>query len=564
MPRSTPAWLPASFRTETSHPLLPTNGSGNGAFNADEDDDDVEFEMERFAQEQEEGRGFRERVWRYRWYTLVVPIGLVVLVFIGFKRSSSPNLPPPNRASPSTPAANAKIDFLLATQSSSLPQAISRYRLRNNREPPPNFPAWFAYARNHSCLIDEYEQVERDFAPFYQLAKEDPGYFKRMMDRAGDIIHAQGLGMTTGVFENGAFKYTDGHGLMYTNSWPRTFGRIAHLMPNMSLILNGRDEPRVLFNPRKLDVDMKHQALSQPDPQPFAHSPAPTDKYFRDEMGCVIPNAPMGFTEAGNDASAFMLFSSSTQFTTGLFPVLSATKVSPCFSDILVPSEFYYSDSDFAAHYAYPDNVAWADKDPRIYWRGSSTGGHITGDNYHHFPRFRLVDISRTERGKPLMDVALSAFHEYLCGAGCNARELMDTYGMVRAGTEVKRPREDVYRYKYLMDLDGNSFSGRYIGLLKSGGLVFKSTIFTEPFSPWLRPFEHYIPVLPDLSDLLDKITWAQNNDAEAHAIQQAGKAFAERVLTDAQFDCYFALVMLEWGRLQAMAEAAVENTNAN
>ena len=83
------------------------------------------------------------------------------------------------------------------------------------------------------------------------------------------------------------------------------------------------------------------------------------------------------------------------------------------------------------------------------------------------------------------------------------------------------------------------------------------STVFTEYFSDWLRPFVHYIPVLPDLSDLLDKIEWAKKNDAEARAIQQAGKAFAERVLTDAQFDCYFSLVLLEWGRLQAMAEEA-------
>lgn len=118
---------------------------------------------------------------------------------------------------------------------------------------------------------------------------------------------------------------------------------------------------------------------------------------------------------------------------------------------------------------------------------------------------------------------------------------------------------------RYLLDLDGNAFSGRYLGLFKTGSLIFKvgrstvkahltqlpqSTVFTEFFHDWLLPFEHYIPVLPDLSDLTDRIEWAIKNDAEAHRIQEAGKLFAERVLTDAQNDAYFWLVLLEWGRL--------------
>jgi hypothetical protein len=79
-----------------------------------------------------------------------------------------------------------------------------------------------------------------------------------------------------------------------------------------------------------------------------------------------------------------------------------------------------------------------------------------------------------------------------------------------------------------------------------------QSTIFTEFFSQWVRPFEHYIPVRPDLSDLVERIEWAREHDAEAKKIQQAGKEFAERVMTDAQNDCYFGLLLLEWARLQS------------
>lgn len=36
-----------------------------------------------------------------------------------------------------------------------------------------------------------------------------------------------------------------------------------------------------------------------------------------------------------------LLFSASTEFTTDMYPMLSMTKISPCFADILVPSEVY-------------------------------------------------------------------------------------------------------------------------------------------------------------------------------------------------------------------------------
>ena len=65
----------------------------------------------------------------------------------------------------------------------------------------------------------------------------------------------------------------------------------------------------------------------------------------------------------------------------------------------------------------------------------------------------------------------------------------------------------------------------------------------------------HYIPVLPDLSDLVDRIEWARAHDGEAQRIQRAGQEFVERVITDEQNDCYFFLLLLEWARLQSGAK---------
>ncbi|KAJ7605071.1 glycosyl transferase family 90-domain-containing protein [Mycena polygramma] len=528
-----------SLSNEDDLPLLPTNG----VLGEEDDDQEIEHEMRRFATE-ERRPGWIALLRRY-WPVVAIFVVLALLFAAVSKREG-----PKKRRGPALDywnVSNARVDALYARQSSTLEQARARYSLRNNRAPPPTYDKWFEFARENKCLIDEYRQIQRDFEPFYQLAKDDPAYFKKMVEKGVPQVQEDGRGMTTGVFEDGEFSFTDEQPTLYTGDWGRTFGRFGSFMPNMSVILNGRDEPRVVFNYRLPDT--KPKALNASDPTPFRHRPHPTASYFKDEMKCVVPNRPKGFTDLANDASAFMMFASSTDFTTDLFPVMSMTKISPCFADILVPSEFYYSDSWWAPHYGYANNITWDNKIDKLYWRGMTSGGWVYGDNYHAFPRFRLIDIGRKHRD--LMDVKLSGFHDGLCGENCNAEKIKAEYDIAT----VSSPREEVYKFKYLFDVDGNSFSGRYLGLLRSGSLVFKSTVFGEYFNDWLRPFEHYIPILPDLSDLVEKLEWAAEHDDEAHAIQQAGQVFAERVLTDGQNDCYFSAVLLEWARLQAMAE---------
>ncbi|KAJ7045126.1 glycosyl transferase family 90-domain-containing protein [Mycena alexandri] len=543
------SWLPASFKRPNitlsngdSHPLLPSNG-GIPLGEDEEDDQEIELEMRRFRDEpRPKWMGIRRT--RPPCFVLAAILAvfslLALLAFLSSPSNTGPTLD-------FWDISNAKVDALYARQSSSLEQAIARYSLRNNRPPPPMYEQWYGFARDHSCLIDEYDQISRDFEPFYQLAQDDPAYFKKMVLKATPQVQEDARGMKTGVFADHKFSWTDEGFTLYTDEWPRTFGRFADFMPNMSIVLNGRDEPRVVFNYRL--PNMRPKALNVSDAEPFRRTPHPTASYFKDDMNCLIPDRPMGFAGLANDASAFMLYSSSTDFTTDLYPVMSMTKISPCFADILVPSEFYYTDSGWAPKYAYANNITWADKTPQLYWRGMTSGGHVFGQNYHAFPRFRLIDIGREHRN--LMNVLLSGFHDGLCGENCDAERIKEEYGIAHESS----PREEVYKYKYLFDVDGNSFSGRYLGLLRSGSLVFKSTVFAEYFNDWLRPFEHYIPILPDLSDLVEKLEWAVAHDAEAHAIQQAGQAFAERVLSDAQNDCYFSAVLLEWARLQGMAE---------
>ena len=89
-------------------------------------------------------------------------------------------------------------------------------------------------------------------------------------------------------------------------------------------------------------------------------------------------------------------------------------------------------------------------------------------------------------------------------------------------------------KFKYVINIhgNGNEWSNRFRMLLSSGALVLKqeSTLF-EYWERHLRPFEHYIPVKADLSDLIEKVEWARDNDDAARRIASAAVAFVREHL---------------------------------
>ncbi|KAJ7434890.1 glycosyl transferase family 90-domain-containing protein [Mycena galericulata] len=522
----------------------------------------------------------------------------------------------------------AQLSALRASQPHTLPSARARYSLQTGRAPPRGYDEFFAFAQERGCLVDAraYSGVFADFAPFWALeaashsaagsasgsngveAKEGSGWFRTRVRTVAQRLAAapDKRGMTALQIHGGKVVRPDYQGTYFDGDWETTVNKFAPALPDLTVLINGRDEPRVVFDVKPLlaasyassysstsSSDKPPQNLthltSLTDPTPFALAPPSTAAFFATRPGCggsasslassASSSSGLGLDSddtggggggeggvgAGADVS-FILSASSAEFTTDLVPVLSMAKIvdvdsvkgggvqvqagagagHTCFADVVVPGEFYYRDSWWAGKFEYPDNVPWAEKRGVLYWRGKSNGGHIRGENYKRFPRFRLMDLAARPENHELFDVRITGWHESHCTDNCDAEAIKRAYNI--SGMVV--PREEAYQYKYLLDVDGNTFSGRYLGLLRSGGLVFKSTAFTEFFTPWLVPYEHFIPVRPDLADLPAKIEWARANDEEAHRIQESGRIFAERVLTDAQNDCYWFAVMLEWGAL--------------
>ena len=72
---------------------------------------------------------------------------------------------------------------------------------------------------------------------------------------------------------------------------------------------------------------------------------------------------------------------------------------------------------------------------------------------------------------------------------------------------------------------------------------------YVEHFYSQLQPGKHYIPFRADLSDLLDKIRWAQENDEEARQIAENARSFSEENLMPREILCYHALLFREWNK---------------
>jgi len=94
---------------------------------------------------------------------------------------------------------------------------------------------------------------------------------------------------------------------------------------------------------------------------------------------------------------------------------------------------------------------------------------------------------------------------------------------------------EQVGACGYLLDVQGKGYSSRLKLLLHSGRCVFYARRpWQEYYTAALTPWVHYVPVSEDLSDLIDRLDWADANPKKVLAIGKAARDFAKTYLTKA------------------------------
>jgi hypothetical protein len=169
----------------------------------------------------------------------------------------------------------------------------------------------------------------------------------------------------------------------------------------------------------------------------------------------------------------------------------------------------------------------WAQRSSQVFWRGATTGERRP--DWRSLPRIKLCEIAaRDSSGR--FDCGVN---EVVQAIDPNEAQEINAAGFMRSFV----PATEFQAYKYHVDIDGNtnSWPGFFIKLL-AGGPVLKVRS-AHGYEQWyysrLKPWLHYIPVEPDLSDLIEKVAWLDSHDAEAQAIGEEGRRLALSMTVD-------------------------------
>lgn len=284
-----------------------------------------------------------------------------------------------------------------------------------------------------------------------------------------------------------------------------------------------------------------------------------------------------------------------------LMPVFSQSKPHG-YSDILYPSAWNYMDkvvynptppSGTPGNDDYsPGNPdpPFSEKKNTLFWRGATSEGVSSESNaWRGMTRQRLVHMSNNLTTHPHDDVTILLPHltdhtkykyQTLPGpavkelglsadiaivdfiARCGGKDCDDQ----KAEFDLVKPSDFQahWSYKFLFDLDGAGFSGRFLPFLQSHSLPFKTALFREWYDSRLTAWLHFVPQDIRLHGVwstlayfagLNGTMWGQDirwqaHEKEGEMIAEQGREWAGKVLRKEDMECYFFRLLLEWGRL--------------
>ncbi|KAF2102154.1 hypothetical protein NA57DRAFT_64729 [Rhizodiscina lignyota] len=505
-------------------------------------------------------------------------------------------------------------------QSSNLHEAVEEYRRRYGIHPPPKFDVWYEFAKSKGIvLIDEFDTIHDNLLPFWAFT---PGTIRARLTEA------------LGYDENGLLNLfiRDGHVTMIEGGtdWIRKAlvgmieGFVEHL-PDMDIAFNIHDEPRVVVphselshmvhiaktkwmpaansnasprnsfssRPKDMNDGKSYKEFSTTRFNKFSHQATwshsrlscPPESPARDFTEQSVDNLTSyalgdpgfiynitGFSDICNSPSlreSYGFFDRPNMFITtqDLIPVFSQSKLSS-FQDILYPSPWYWANK---VEYKENNDMLWEQKESKLYWRGSTTGGYSRSGGWrrHHRQRcvqkinspndanimanrgvedgvadWRMEKVSRADFTRSI-DVHFSSVGQ--CDAGdCHAQK--EFFRVVDHAEQ-----QNAWGFKYLLDMDGNAFSGRFYAFLKSHSLVYKVALFREWHADWLTPWLHYVPLSLRGDEWLESVRYfageEQGKDL-GRKIAEEGREWANKALRNEDMEVWFFRLLLEYGRL--------------
>ena len=501
----------------------------------------------------------------------------------------------------------------LSQQSQTLSDAVKEYERRYGMRPPPKFDVWFKFAQDRGVqLIDEFDTIYHSILPFWGLppktirdrAREAMGFDNVLicgMIRNGKVAQVIGgsdgqqwkRDALTGMIQTFVEHLPDMDLPFNIHDEPRVVLSSEDLQ---RLVTRAKDvsipdswnirKPRNSFSSRPADVN-KGDRLDEFRTtrfNRFAHQAT----WTHSRISCPVDSPSRDLDENREDDTSYALgelgfiqnitafsdicLSPSLRYTFGLFdrpnavdlvhdlfPIFSESKVSS-YQDILYPSPWYWAGK---VTYDPKKDMPWESKKDQLYWRGSTTGGFSRAGGWRRQHRQLFVKdvnaidgtkvLSKTSSGswetkearrreyKSLFNVKFS--HIGQCDPeDCDAQSSF---------FEVVKPddQQAAWQYKYLLDMDGNAFSGRYFAFLQSNSLIYKLAIFREWHNEWLYPWVHYVPLSLKGDEHFESVRYfAQEEEGQARAayLAEQSQEWARKALRNEDLEVWFFRLLLE------------------
>ncbi|KAL1970526.1 hypothetical protein VTN77DRAFT_4170 [Rasamsonia byssochlamydoides] len=283
----------------------------------------------------------------------------------------------------------------------------------------------------------------------------------------------------------------------------------------------------------------------------------------------------------------FFISPSSFKASQQLVPLFSQSSVRG-FGDILFPSPWNYIDKvEYAPSDEHPD-PSYAGKEDILFWIGATSEGMSIDGGWKGMTRQRfshLINNNTLSKVSMLLRSGnnFSKKYEYRIVNGTAPRE---EFGL-RTNVHIARPAvrcadceiqeeelstaervdfQDHWKYRYLFDMDGAGFSGRFHAFLQSHSLPFKTALFRQWFDSRITAWRHFVPQDLRLHDVWSTLAYFAGVSVEdSHGetidlmlphhteglwIAEEGRKWAQQALRKEDMEIYFFRLLLEWGRL--------------
>lgn len=188
------------------------------------------------------------------------------------------------------------------------------------------------------------------------------------------------------------------------------------------------------------------------------------------------------------------------------------------------------------------ETLRFQDKKPMIYWRGAFSGGRWLNP-FHRSTPGKPTDITAVEEAAAWNSraraVVFGAANREFCDMrfGMNRRKLKLEPGEARRNKYLGRQvKPDVMlEHRYLLCPAGHDVATQTYWILNTNSLALKEETEYEVLPDYfLKPWVHYVPIAPGLTDLREKFEYLEANPALCEAIIERAHAAYARIVQPA------------------------------